>query len=306
MWNKENFNKEIHLIAIEEGVGHITRIVYLAKFLNKFYKKIRVFIYQPEQKNLSKRIKNYLKTILKDTNLNYSLWSEKKIKNILSPDIEYILILDIRDLNPNLLIKFYNFPKVLCLDNYYKNKIQNVNYFYCLPAKASKKNIKELLKNFLLNPEFSLENKNQKNKEYILLYAGIQKSKIQKEKEIIRTIVQKFNLEDKKIIILNPSLFFNFKKFIDLFNRTQIIITYPGLLLYESILLEKEIIVYTIQSKVHNKILNQIKKDCQQYFKLEFKIRNIKFLYFDFKNFRKEIQYDKWNPYKNIMEWVKK
>lgn len=302
MWNKENSKKEIHLIAIAEGVGHITRIIYLAKFLNKFYNKIRIFIYQEKRKVLSRNIKNYINTLLKDTNLNYTLWKENEIKNIILPELQYILILDIRDRNPNLFMKFYNSPKVLCLDNYYKNKKQKVYDYYSLPAIQSKKNVISLLKNFLLNPEFYLNNKNHKSKNYILVYSGIQKSHIQKK--IIDLIIQKFNLENKKMIVLNKSLFFNFKKFIDLFSKTKIVITYPGLLFYESILLEKEIIAYTIQSKVHNKILNQIKKDCQKYFKLEFKIRNIKFLYFDFKNFKKEIQYNIREPYKKIIEWV--
>lgn len=301
MWSKKNINKEIHLYAIAEGTGHITRVFYLTDFIKKYYKNYIIFIINTNHDPLI-WLYNYLKKKNFKKYHYVIILNQKEIQKFIK-EKSYDVILDIRDYNPNEIVQNYCDSKVLCLDNYYK-KFKKFDYFYCLPSVKSKKNTKELLQNFLLNPHFANNLKlNPITKQQVLFYTGIQKSQIQKSEYIVEGLKKKFLL--KRIIFVDSQDFYTPKEFYKIFLNSYLVVTYPGLLLYESMLLEKEVLVYYVDSKIHNKILNKIEKDCKNYFVEKIKIQNYKFLYFNFKNFTKEIQFNLWTPYKKIINWLK-
>ncbi len=297
MWNKNDFKREIHFYALAEGTGHIARIFYITNFIKKYYKNYIVFILNINRNSLA-----WLDEFLNQTVPYVVIFNLKEIQNFTQQKF-YDLILDIRNFKINEIVKFYINYRVLCLDCEYK-KNKNYDYFDSLPGVNSKKNIKELLQNFLINPYLTINHKQErKNKKQLLFYAGIQKHQVSNIQKIKNELEIKFSF--KKLIQIDSKHFYSLNKFYKILLKSDLIVTYPGLLMYESMLLEKEILAYYIKSKIHNQILNKIKKECKNYLVEELKIHNHTFLYFNFKNFTQEIQFNLWTPYQKILNWLK-
>ncbi|MFN3603574.1 MAG: hypothetical protein ACK4UJ_02555 [Leptonema sp. (in: bacteria)] len=307
MYSKKNSNKEIHLYTIAEGTGHINRMIPLAIFLKKYYKNLFVFFFNPNPNLKNTWIKNYLKKMNWNQKFPYKIFNNPSELDVFE-EKTYYLIMDIRDHNPLKFTKFYKNAKVLCLDNYFNKKIKNYQYLQSLPSAKSKENIKRILSNFFINSTLlTLITKRKKtNEDSILFYLGIQKKQLKHPKKILKEINKQFNHKSlKNTFLIDPKNFYTSYQFYKILLRSKLVITYPGILLYESILLGKNVLIYPTESTIHKMILNQIKNDCKNYFIKEIKIVNLKFLYFNFKNFDKEIQYNLWTPYRKIKNWLK-
>jgi hypothetical protein len=312
MLNKDNFrNKEIHLYAINEGTGHIRRIFQIAEYLSKFYKNIFIGIWNPDNKN----IKPFF-----NQNYQYSIFnSVKELCIPMSNHNIYYIILDIRDFDPYAIIKIYDKveKKILCLDNHNKKK-DSIEYIISLPHPDVDLPISNILKNNFWNFDFiSSYNRYNFNKENtikrVLVYLGIPTSHsyadfLLKEKKI-RFLLNTLKLNEiDTITYIYKDHFFTPEVFYSMLINIDIVITYPGILFYESMLLNKRIIGFHFESKIHLKILEKIIKDCNDNFKDTFKIYDesklYEFFYFDFRNYLNFKDFNLWTPYERLKNWI--
>ncbi|GIX40426.1 MAG: hypothetical protein KatS3mg129_0159 [Leptospiraceae bacterium] len=322
MWNKENFNDyAIHLYAIAEGTGHIQRIFHIAEYLSKFYKNILVFIWNIHNHTF---IENYIRKMnFRQSYFIFHSFNEIQLKN---NKTNYFIIMDIRDYDPDIIKKVYKKNKsyILSIDNYNKNKYNDINYWYTLPHPKMELPIKESLKKNFWNPAFIqylLNNSNCINKnQFILVYLGLHNDntykKILDKKLKVKQILQSLEIikknENVNIITIDNKTFYSPEEFYKIFNSIDIVITYPGILFYEAMLLNKIIIAYHFNSLIHSKILDKIRKEFSDYYNqtllINHKINSYEFFYFDFKMF-KEIElnnFNLWTPYQNLKNWIEK
>lgn len=308
---------EIHLYAIDEGTGHLQRIYNLAWYLEKYFNNITIFIY-----NIYNNF--YINKYIKKNNFKKTFRFINFFCNPieLSPKKTYILILDIRDHNPENILKNYQNLKyhVLCIDNHHKNKYPSFYYWYTLPHPDINFSLINLIYNNFWNPQYiKILNKKESPKEnYVLIYLGFMDHTyidFLKESKNIHFLLKSFydiNLSRYILHFIDKERYLIFNRFYELLQKSKVIITYPGLLLYESIILEKKVICYDLNSRIHDKILKQI----QQHFNsqyidkmyLNFHQHKLKFYYFDFSHvlhsFGLDIHEKLWTSYHQIKNWI--
>ncbi len=153
-----------------------------------------------------------------------------------------------------------------------------------------------------------------------LIYMGLglnSYSDFLSDKENVHLVFRKFNVQNiKEIYWIGLENFYSYRKFYRILRYSSIVITYPGLLFYESILLKKKVIAYHFNSKIHKKILEQLTVYFKDYFKnkIYIQIQNKKFAfyYFDFSFFENnflnlvntDYPFNLWTSYKNIKNWI--
>ncbi len=305
MSNKENFNEVIiHLYAIAEGTGHIQRIYNIFDYLSQFYKNIEIFIWN--QKN------RFIKNVDNSRNKIFRTWEELEL-NIKSHH-RYIIIADIRDNNPEILVKLYKKTnnKILCLDNHYTIKQKEIDYWTTLPYVDSKDSFTEILKNHFWAREFIdifLSKTKETNHPSVLIYLGLTDhpyNTILKDKKNLQSILHHLNLKYFEIHYIDKENYSSRKEFYQALKIHNVVITYPGLLFYESMFLNKKIIAYDLDSQVHQIILEKIIHQYYDYYKADIKINSFRFFYFDFENFReKELNhFNLWTSYRKLKNWI--
>ncbi len=320
MLNKRYFSSsyyEIHLYAIDEGTGHLQRMYNIACYLKTYFSNISIIIYNIYNNNY---IKEYIKKNKLKKIFHYKYFSDNH-KN-LSTEKLYILILDIRDHNPKKIIKFYKNSKyfVLCIDNHYKNKNKSFYYWYTLPHPDLKFSMHNLIYQNFWNPEYIkiLNTTKTIKKNNILIYLGFTEHiyvNFLKQPHHIESLVLAFGIKDISsytLYFIDKDTYFTFDKFYKLLQKSNIVITYPGLLLYESIILKKKVICYDLNSFIHYKILKKIRQKFKDQFidsvHLNFNNHVLNFYNFDFSNILNSFNVDNqeklWTSYHTIKNWI--
>ncbi len=319
MYNKRNSDFFIHLFAIDEGTGHLQRVYNIALYLENFYKKIYIYIYKKNKNNNLTKYIHKMKLKKKFKYIDY-----RKLKNKIKKNNIYFIIMDIRDNDPEEILNLYQDSTfyVLCLDNHYKKKIKHYRYWETLPHP----NVSINIQNFFLNQFWNWELIRQlkytpsKNMDIGLVYMGLvlnPYSDFLNNKENIRLIFEKSNIQNpEEIYWIGLENYYSYKKFYRILRYSSIVITYPGLLFYESILLKKKVIAYHFNSKIHKKILEQLTVYFKDYFKskiyIQMQNKKFAFYYFDFSFFKKnflnpvniDYPFNLWTSYKNIKNWI--
>ncbi len=301
MYSKENI--EIHIIVILEGTGHFQRGIHVYQFLKDegFSVKFFVFYYYKKFTNYIKFF-NYYESLLKKINSIEDFKKEQHKK--------YLLILDIRDHNPFYFQKYYGnqICGILCLANYYERSM-NIDYHFTLPHPGLNMHIGEVLKNYLF-PYSVLKSYYEFFSDSIpgkIFYWGDTSLLDFDISEIQAQIIKKYNLIQSEVQIIDYKNYMPLIEFYKIFLKSSFVIAYPGNVFYESLLLNKKLISFYTNSRMHNQILEKIMVDFQDQILEKFKISGIPFIFFDFSRnqFFPEPN-NLWTSYFHIKNWIEK
>ncbi|MCS7205168.1 MAG: hypothetical protein NZ853_05685 [Leptospiraceae bacterium] len=287
---KEDFEKEdfeIHLYSIFEGIGHIQRGINIYKFLRKFYKKIKLFIindnYQQEKKEKLKELINHQDSIDWDY-VNFKTLSNFENKY-------YILILDIRDHDPKMILQNYTNYSTLCLDNHHERHHSDVDYYFTLPHPQLKESVLDTIrKNFFSFEYLKALDQLPSKKSGVLVYLGIMSQKTKyhdflKNPQKIQSLIKQTTNE---VYIIESENFHTPENFYKLLKIVDYVITYPGNLFYEGVFMQKKIICYDLDSEIHRNLISKFRKDLKTHHKgiyyLEEKKEILTFDVFEFQN----------------------
>ena len=263
------------------GTGHVYRSINIANFLKKKFrlKKKKIFFlikYQNKFKSGYEIVrKNGYKVIKVDKNItNYS---SKEIK-LLNKFKSNLLIIDrLGKVNAHFINKIKNnYKKKIILDDSSQNRKKfDLSLNALIRDVRSVKNSKIGFEYMILRLKKTKNKKNLKNNQIFMFFGGFDKKKYSIHLlKILNKLKFRLNINLPKIYIKNLSeikskhklTFFDNKDYLDKLKRSNIVFSSGGLILFDSILMNKKIIClpqYNHQKRNANELF---KKGAIKYF----------------------------------------
>lgn len=298
---------EVHFYAILEGTGHLQRVLELYRFLGKRFSCLKLFIIPGSSLENSQE---FLQTFFSRQKFPVMWEFRESPRDFSRESKKFFVIMDIRDRNPGMFLKSYPpSTSFFSLDNYYRKKYRNITYWYALPHPRSFLPVTESLKHHFFAKAFiKIRRKHIALQPKVLLYLGLEQSHFLIDALQDEEVKKNLHLQNKEIITIGRNSYVPKNQFYTLLKESEIVITYPGQLFYESMILGKTILAHHLHSRIHRLLLFRIIKECSVYFVKKIPVRkkeNFLYLYlFDFSRFPSE-NINLSTPYRKLWNWIK-